>query len=28
MAGRKDQGLEERALALFDRHWKWLVVLV
>jgi len=28
MEQRKDQGLEQRALDLVDRHWKWLVVLV
>src|SRR5687768_738104 len=28
MTGRKDEGLQERALALLEQHWKWLVVLV
>ena len=28
MSGRKDQAFEERALALLDRHWKLVVLLV
>jgi hypothetical protein len=28
MPGRKDQTWEERAVALLERHWKWVVVLV
>jgi hypothetical protein len=28
MAGRKDQAWEERAVALLERHWKWVVLLV
>ena len=28
MSERKDQELHERALALADRHWKWLVLAV
>ena len=28
MAQRKDEGLEERALGLLDRHWKLVVLLV
>jgi hypothetical protein len=28
MAGRKDQAWEERAVALLERHWKWVDLLV
>ncbi|MFL6752057.1 MAG: AcrB/AcrD/AcrF family protein [Sphingomicrobium sp.] len=28
MAGRKDQGFEDRTLELIDRHWKLIVLLV